>query len=588
MKELENYVEQVNKEKQRKILPENIKLGVEIFDVLGTLQEGVDTSSATASAENILSPKTAYVKGEKVTGTMPNNGTLAFTPSETEQTIPEGYTSGGTIAGDVNLTPENIKKSVQIFNVEGTYEGLDTSDGTATAMDILTNRVAYVNGNRIVGELSSFYEKPMMNPTEVTTKYLYQKNQIKAKIYPDKEFALSTGGYIVAYVPHADIANAISLTSDQIVQGNTVLDVEGTAELGTDTTDATASSSDLSEGKTAYVNGEKVTGTIRTKVSGNEVGYKQTQIVRGTETVAGYPDPIPFLKFKKTMSSDILYRAGSIITIYGYLDDVADFIELTPEKIVKGNTILNVEGSFEGLDTSDATATAADLVSGVTAYVGNEKIEGEFTLTDEKETPMEPVTIGEEFAVMPDENTQTLSLYNKTPIRCGYEAESWVGTGVPYMDVAMAIGLVPEVILEGNTILGIEGEVPAVTSDDGYISTDNSGIIVNYSLIQQGWVPTTMNGVSSLVMYFVVNEMSQVKICFAISSDETIMYSGSYTGVLHLYDETGMDLMTYSVILTVPEANSSREMQYIEIVGMDPSQVSLVKSYLIEFDVKEG
>ena len=33
-----------------------------------------------------------------ITGTMPNNGELSYTSSTEEQTIPAGYTSGGTIA----------------------------------------------------------------------------------------------------------------------------------------------------------------------------------------------------------------------------------------------------------------------------------------------------------------------------------------------------------------------------------------------------------------------------------------------------------------------------------------------------------
>ena len=61
----------------------------------------IDTSEGDAMAPDILSGKIAFVGGLKVTGTMPDNGSVAGTMdglTTTSVTIPAGYTSGGAVS----------------------------------------------------------------------------------------------------------------------------------------------------------------------------------------------------------------------------------------------------------------------------------------------------------------------------------------------------------------------------------------------------------------------------------------------------------------------------------------------------------
>lgn len=57
-----------------------------------------NTYDSNVIAENILQNSVAYNNDGKIVGTMLNNGELNYESSTEEQTIPAGYTSGGTIA----------------------------------------------------------------------------------------------------------------------------------------------------------------------------------------------------------------------------------------------------------------------------------------------------------------------------------------------------------------------------------------------------------------------------------------------------------------------------------------------------------
>lgn len=115
--------------------PDKILKGITAHDksgakITGTCPYDSDTSDATAAVAEILVGKTAYARGSKVTGTMPNRGAAggSITTVDQKVTIQNGYHDGsGSVsiaaAEQAKLIPTNIRDGITILGVAGAMSG---------------------------------------------------------------------------------------------------------------------------------------------------------------------------------------------------------------------------------------------------------------------------------------------------------------------------------------------------------------------------------------------------------------------------------------------------------------------------------
>ena len=142
-----------------------------------------------------------------------------------------------------------------------------------------------------------------------------------------------------------------NLKPENLKEGVTCLGIEGTATTGIDTSDATATANDIAEGKTAYINGEKITGIVETlqHIFGN--------YIESINYVPNFSDIVSITASTDTSTPVILKPSEDINKLMMSINisdtELASHLGISSDKIKAGETILGVTGTYTGeIDTS--------------------------------------------------------------------------------------------------------------------------------------------------------------------------------------------------------------------------------------------
>lgn len=485
-------------EKQSKLLAENIREDLTILGVTGEMQQKIDTSDATAKSPDIVLTKTAYVNDEKIIGTLVlveegDSTTSVYDAVQADESTKQvkvtssfesdvafragSNTTVGVAYNDIalaaGLTADKLVDGQTVLGVKGTTLPLSASlDASATKDDIAYGETAYVSGVKITGTLPTYtgnieFTSPVLTKIDSST--------LKVSAPNSKDKLLRDGATVITRITESQVANAIELTSDKIITGQTVLGVAGTGKTGIDTDKANATPSDIAEGVTAVVNDVLITGTVATK------GASTSTTISPSVSISN-DNGIYKMTLTERFTTDTLFRPNATITTTQNLNNQATNLGITPEKVVLGSTILGVAGTGLGINTSDATATSDKIFEGYTAYVNNTKITGTYKYLDTylANARAQDLALGKTAFVDGQMITGTLtelssgSHYITAETEVSTDSDNVIFTAgntvdrvirkdVDVMisaanaDVAAAIGLVPAKIIEGQTILGIEG-----------------------------------------------------------------------------------------------------------------------------------
>lgn len=272
------------------------------------------------------------------------------------------------LTGDT-VTPSDLVEGVtahdatgmQITGTRPATSGTDTSDATATAKDIARGKTAYVQGKKITGDLYETAEgKTKIYFTWGSENVTFERDDdrdlisIKIPWFGNDEI-MRINSYIKL---GADATLFGDATAADVISGKTMTSTAGLKVVGTntndaDTSDATATADDIAKGKTAYVQGAKVTGTAEPAESNNNVeAYAVT-------------DTSPSVSFQRTDGGIKIWGYGTISSSSGWGGQTTSLIAFDGDKYYKSAVYGSPSGTSLSLSISNGKLSG--LPSGLSA-----------------------------------------------------------------------------------------------------------------------------------------------------------------------------------------------------------------------------
>ena len=334
--------------------------------------------------------------------------------------------------GTTEVVPDSDYYGLSKVNINTNVPtGIDTSDADALAGDIREGKTAYVNGEKVTGTIKVLNDYGLDSEAETITSMPGFPIGSETKLWFNGYKKVNMGANRLykaisprIYAPYSQVAEAIGLTSNKLVEGNTILNVEGTA----------------------------------VELKG------QTKSVTPTTDL-------------QTITPDENYNGLTSVEVSAVTSDIDENIKA--ENIKSGVEILGVTGTLEsgtGIDTSDATAVASDILNGKTAYVNGEKITGTLPLFPNTRT----FTVSNA-GVTNNTEDSTLDLTTINTTKQILDSNVSMNFNADYSDVATAIGLTADKIKAEETILGITGTY------EGSGSSSDFNQYGNMMVYNEGW-----------------------------------------------------------------------------------------------------